>query len=158
MVVIARRKHADSSTHPQHRSVRVWVRQQLYPIAAAGGGRSPSTVWAAESTAHEDYGIDLSQSISRFPRNVIHGGKMSCFTGSSMFWLIFARRPFSGREELAMQGISRRVMTQGLSDRLLGELAGNAFSTPCCMVATAALLGAVGRRFDGNSASGSGSA
>ena len=84
--------------------------------------------------------VDLSQCLTRCSPSI---GRLNCFTGSSDLWLTAGRRPFSGREQLAMQGISLRSMTEGVDDEVLGTMAGNAFSGPCVMGAISAVLAAI---------------
>ena len=79
---------------------------------------------AAESSA------DPSQMMARVHMST---GHLGCFTAGCAPWLLQAKRAISGRERMAILGISRRDQTCAASDYLLGNLAGNAFSAACVM-------------------------
>lgn len=87
--------------------------------------------------------LDLSQSIDRANVNTAaDSSRIHCFTEGSITWCVRARRFLSGRERLAMHGISKRSMTKHAPDSMLSDLAGNSFSATCFLVAfVAGLLG-----------------
>lgn len=104
--------------------------------------RSKEVAWYASVMAPptgREFTVDLSQGIER--ANVAQDDsslgnvRLLTFTGRSITWLVRARRFLSGRERLAMHGMSLRSTTQHGSDTLLGDLAGNSFSAPCFMAA-----------------------
>ncbi len=74
--------------------------------------------------------IDVSQSIERVRRTLDEAGDVTLqtFTARTQMWLVRSRRFFSGRERLAMHGISLRSQSQHADDMLLGDLAGNSYS------------------------------
>eukprot|EP00972_Heterocapsa_arctica_P008428 1231123-Heterocapsa_arctica.AAC.1 len=73
--------------------------------------------------------LDLSQSIDRANVNTAADSpRIHCFTEGSITWCVRARRFLSGRERLAMHGISKRSMTKHAQDSMLSDLAGNSFS------------------------------
>ena len=89
----------------------------------------------AKPTDEESY-VDLSQSIYRSSPMV---GAMMTFTEYCRPWMVTAQRILTGREMLALQGMSPRSMTRGTSDNTLCVLAGNAFNASCAMGALVAL-------------------
>jgi len=93
-----------------------------------------SMKYEKEKTGGEAF-VDVSQSIKRAAPMK---GQIGCFTSETWTWMIKARRFISGRERLAIQGMSKYSQVEGNSDDLAGNFAGNAFSAPCCMAATAA--------------------
>lgn len=81
--------------------------------------------------------VDVSQGITRVtPMRDL----MNCFTSETLLWMAKARRFVSGREMLAVQGMGLYSQVEHDTDDLLGNMAGNAFSAPCCMAATLAAL------------------
>ena len=88
----------------------------------------------------EELLADLSQCITR---QVVKVGQCGCLTGTAVPWLVHGRRGMSGREMLAMQGISLRAAIDGYTDELLSDLAGNAFSGACIMSAVVGFIGAM---------------
>lgn len=81
--------------------------------------------------------VDVSQTIERTQVNMESEGdiRLHCFTARTQLWLVRSHRLFSGREMLAMHGISRRCLTKHADDALLGDMAGNSFSAVCFLVA-----------------------
>ena len=68
--------------------------------------------------------VDLSQCISRQSPKL---NMLGCFTRSSLSWLAVSRRFMTGRERLAIQGMSRPEHSADCNDTMLGQLAGNAY-------------------------------
>ena len=82
--------------------------------------------------------VDLSQSIERAHINTNDSSTCAgihCFTARSLTWLVRSRRLLSGRERLAMHGISSASASAGVADTFLGDLAGNSFSATSFLVA-----------------------
>ena len=101
--------------------------------------RSQEVAWLASLLAPRagpDFIVDLSQTIGRIHvSDALQDLRLQCFTARSIMFLVRSRRFLSGRERLAMHGLSQRSMTQHAPDSMLGDLAGNSFSAPCFMVA-----------------------
>ena len=81
--------------------------------------------------------IDLSQSIDRVNVTDSDEGdsRLGCFTARSVIFLVRARRLMTGRERLAMHGLSLPLCEEFGFDPLLADLAGNSFSATSFMVA-----------------------
>ena len=89
-----------------------------------------------KETTIERY-IDVNESIKRItPMN----GVVPCFTSNALTWLVVARRFMSGRERMAVQGLSKPEHLCLTPEPLQANMAGNAFSAPCVMAATVAAL------------------
>ena len=96
--------------------------------------------FAAVAVTHSgpEVTVDLSQTIERAHINTNDSStcaSIQCFTARSLTWLVRSRRLLSGRERLAMHGISSASATAGVTDTLLGDLAGNSFSATSFLVA-----------------------
>ena len=77
------------------------------------------------------YCIDASQSIDR----ITHSQHLPCFHTNSKIWVDALHRELVGREKLALQGMSTFDFAQHApSDRLLADLAGNAYHSPCILM------------------------
>ena len=81
--------------------------------------------------------IDLSQSIDRVnvTDNDDGDSRLGCFTARSVICLARARRLMTGRERLAMHGLSLPLCEEFGFDLALADLAGNSFSATSFMVA-----------------------
>ena len=85
-----------------------------------------------------DVAIDVSQALNRLrglDQEQGSNGHLSTFTTSTKLWLVRARRVISGRERLAMHGLSLRSWTKHASDSLLGDMAGNSFHAMAFIIA-----------------------
>ena len=82
--------------------------------------------------------MDLSQNLDR---TRIQSGSLACMHTSSIFWLVDGRRTITGREMMAVQGLSKASLTTGTPDALLRDLAGNSFNASCVMAVFASLFG-----------------
>ncbi len=76
--------------------------------------------------------VDIGQDIRRLHyakgRLGSEAAVVHCFCEHSQPWLVRSRRYLTGRERLAMHGISLREVTKIESDSFLADLAGNSFS------------------------------
>jgi len=88
-------------------------------------------------SAGPEVAVDVSQSIDRVRVCLDEAGdiRLGTFTARTQIWLVRSRRFFSGRERLAMHGISRAFLSRHADDMLLGDMAGNSFSASCFLVA-----------------------
>ena len=89
--------------------------------------------------------IDISQSLGRTP---IACGVCPCLCPNGRIWSISRARLSTGTEKLSLQGLyfdTEMLHSHGFSDRLLGDLAGNAFSASVCLAVCVALFASMGK-------------
>ena len=83
--------------------------------------------------------VDIGQDIRRVhvatSRSASDAAAVQCFCEKSEPWLVRARRYLTGRERLAIHGISLREVTKVENDGFLAALAGHSFSAPVFMSA-----------------------
>ena len=96
--------------------------------------------FAAVAATHSgpEVTVDLSQTIGRAHAKANSPSTCAssqCFTARLLTWLVRSRRLLSGRERLAMHGISSASASAGVTDTFLGDLAGNSFSATSFLVA-----------------------
>ena len=81
------------------------------------------------------YSVDVQQSMNREPRG--YGSYTSTWLPHSRIWLLANQSLLTGAEQFAAQGWPKKMMTpkvlreHDLSDRLLRDMAGNAFAGHC---------------------------
>ena len=128
--------------------------------AARGGNRWQRTLTARERQVlrtklrevnrkdmlqmQTDRVVDLSQTLTRARWSV--AGTSSCVTPGAMFWSLSRSRLLVSSEKMALQGVCRtRYQREGspFSQRLLADLAGNAFNGGCVLAVLMAVLGSV---------------
>jgi len=115
-------------------AVRSWFTQQRRRVQEAAYF---ATAREGDSAGFPEVFVDLHQSIDRMHR---HEGVLMTFTAGSVPWMVRSRRCITGREMLAIHGLSLRRLTCFGSDSLLQELAGNSFSAPAFMAALLSIL------------------
>ena len=85
--------------------------------------------------------MQVDQACSRMPRAI---GECPCVTPKGKYWMTNAGYLISEYDKLALQGVTSKIQkAKGLdllAPKLVGDLAGNAFSLPVC---NAVLLGAL---------------
>ena len=140
--------HADAfakigSTRPDMSKIRTFCEPNPSKLMGQWLSERPLRIkekayyWSIQMRPAEEACVDLSQGLDRSPPMK---GCIGCFTAGSIPWLVRSQRVISGREQLAIQGLSLRSMTTGTTDTFLSNLAGNAMSAPCVMAAFSSAL------------------
>ena len=144
--------HADAfakigSKRPDMSKIRMFCESNPSKLMGQWLGERPLRIrekayyWSIEMRPTEEACVELSQGLDPSPPMK---GCIGCFAASSIPWLVRSQRVISGREQLAIQGLSLRSMMTGAADTFLSNLAGNAMSAPCVMAAfSSAMRGAM---------------